>query len=177
MSLTISNPQTFSNSLCGCGWIRTTEVEDSRFTVCPIWPLWNTPNVNVHFLAFSFQLSALKFLMADGLRLTADSLFGASSRTRTNDRWITNLVLYQLSYRGVDFILPTKKRAKVLLFFDMTKYFCKKMQLRGHFFCFCTFNLSFFAFCAGMRSVIDPFDLLEGRMGIYLRCTQGGVTQ
>ena len=29
---------------CGCGWIRTTEVEDSRFTVCPIWPLWNTPN-------------------------------------------------------------------------------------------------------------------------------------
>ena len=25
---------------------------------------------------------------------------GASSRTRTNDRWITNLVLYQLSYRG-----------------------------------------------------------------------------
>ena len=26
--------------------------------------------------------------------------FGASSRTRTNDRWITNLVLYQLSYRG-----------------------------------------------------------------------------
>ena len=24
----------------------------------------------------------------------------ASSRTRTNDRWITNLVLYQLSYRG-----------------------------------------------------------------------------
>ena len=28
-------------------------------------------------------------------------LLGASSRTRTNDRWITNLVLYQLSYRGV----------------------------------------------------------------------------
>ena len=25
----------------------------------------------------------------------------ASSRTRTNDRWITNLVLYQLSYRGI----------------------------------------------------------------------------
>ena len=28
---------------------------------------------------------------------------GASSRTRTNDRWITNLVLYQLSYRGILF--------------------------------------------------------------------------
>ena len=31
----------------GCGWIRTTEVEDSRFTVCPIWPLWNTPFVGI----------------------------------------------------------------------------------------------------------------------------------
>ena len=70
--------------LCGCGWIRTTEVEDSRFTVCPIWPLWNTP---------SFQSSLFKvhYFFACAR---------ASSRTRTNDRWITNLVLYQLSYRG-----------------------------------------------------------------------------
>ena len=29
--------------LSGRRWIRTTEVVDSRFTVCPIWPLWNTP--------------------------------------------------------------------------------------------------------------------------------------
>ena len=28
---------------CGRRWIRTTEVEDSRFTVCPIWPLWYPP--------------------------------------------------------------------------------------------------------------------------------------
>ena len=27
----------------GRGWIRTTEVSDNRFTVCPIWPLWNSP--------------------------------------------------------------------------------------------------------------------------------------
>ena len=27
----------------GSGWIRTTEVEDNRFTVCPLWPLGNTP--------------------------------------------------------------------------------------------------------------------------------------
>ena len=51
----------------------------------------------------------------------------ASSRTRTNDRWITNLVLYQLSYRGITqpfvCIVRTKKRAKVLLFFDIAKYF------------------------------------------------------
>ena len=27
----------------GRWWIRTTEVEDNRFTVCPIWPLWKSP--------------------------------------------------------------------------------------------------------------------------------------
>ena len=31
------------HNLCGRRWIRTTEVEDSRFTVCPIWPLWYSP--------------------------------------------------------------------------------------------------------------------------------------
>ena len=34
------------------------------------------------------------------LEHTRFSKIRASSRTRTNDRWITNLVLYQLSYRG-----------------------------------------------------------------------------
>ncbi len=28
----------------GSGWIRTTEVTDNRFTVCPLWPLGNAPN-------------------------------------------------------------------------------------------------------------------------------------
>ena len=27
----------------GRGWIRTTEAESSRFTVCPLWPLGNSP--------------------------------------------------------------------------------------------------------------------------------------
>ena len=27
----------------GREWIRTTEVEDNRFTVCPLWPLGNSP--------------------------------------------------------------------------------------------------------------------------------------
>ena len=30
-------------SFYGRGWIRTTEAESSRFTVCPHWPLGNTP--------------------------------------------------------------------------------------------------------------------------------------
>ena len=27
----------------GGWWIRTTEVSDNRFTVCPLWPLGNAP--------------------------------------------------------------------------------------------------------------------------------------
>ena len=27
----------------GGWWIRTTEVSDNRFTVCPLWPLGNSP--------------------------------------------------------------------------------------------------------------------------------------
>ncbi len=31
-------------ALVGGGrWIRTTEVRDNRFTVCPLWPLGNSP--------------------------------------------------------------------------------------------------------------------------------------
>ena len=29
--------------LGGSGWIRTTEVTDNRFTVCPLWPLGKSP--------------------------------------------------------------------------------------------------------------------------------------
>ena len=35
--------QKFSFCFGGSGWIRTTEVVDNRFTVCPLWPLGNTP--------------------------------------------------------------------------------------------------------------------------------------
>ena len=54
----------------GGGWIRTIEVVDNRFTVCPLWPLGNSSICN----------------------------FGAGGRTRTPDLLITNQLLYQLSY-------------------------------------------------------------------------------
>ena len=54
----------------GGGWIRTTVGVASRFTVCPLWPLGNTPIWNC----------------------------GAGGRTRTPDLLITNQLLYQLSY-------------------------------------------------------------------------------
>ena len=38
-----SNADICLRSIGGGRWIRTTEVSDNRFTVCPIWPLWNSP--------------------------------------------------------------------------------------------------------------------------------------
>ena len=57
----------------GGGWIRTTEGEASRFTVCPLWPLGYSS-------VFSFGKG------------------GAGGRIRTPDLLITNQLLYQLSY-------------------------------------------------------------------------------
>ena len=59
----------------GGRWIRTTESTANRFTVCPLWPLGNSP--------------ILHFLVEE---------VGAGRRTRTPDLLITNQLLYQLSY-------------------------------------------------------------------------------
>ena len=59
--------------LGGRRWIRTIEAKRNRFTVCPLWPLGNSPICN-------------------------SSVGGAGRRTRTPDLLITNQLLYQLSY-------------------------------------------------------------------------------
>ena len=62
-----------------CGgqrWIRTTEVEDVRFTVWSIWPLWNLPIYSIKW-------------------------GGAGDWTWTHNLLITNQLLCQLSYTGV----------------------------------------------------------------------------
>ena len=58
----------------GGRWIRTTEGIASRFTVCPIWPLWNSPIL---------------------------TCVGAGGRIRTPDLLITNQLLYRLSYTSI----------------------------------------------------------------------------
>ena len=71
----------------GGEWIRTTEVVDNRFTVCPLWPLGNSPtNYEVLYKACPAFLSG------------RTAQFGAGERTRTPDLLITNQLLYQLSY-------------------------------------------------------------------------------
>ena len=62
----------------GGGRIRTIEAIRSRFTVCPLWPLGNSPRYSI----------------------SVECLSGAGRRTRTPDLLITNQLLYQLSYTG-----------------------------------------------------------------------------
>ena len=56
----------------GGRWIRTTEVTDNRFTVCPLWPLGNSPIFT----------------------LLRCGKIGAGRRTRTPDLLITKMRLY-----------------------------------------------------------------------------------
>jgi hypothetical protein len=55
----------------GGRWIRTIEIADNRFTVCPLWPLGNS------------------------------SIIGAGNRNRTYNLLITSQLLYQLSYASL----------------------------------------------------------------------------
>ena len=64
---------------CGCGWIRTTEAEKQQ--------IYSLPHLaTLEHTQFQRSLSESPFTSP-----------GASCRTRTNDRLITNRVLYQLS--------------------------------------------------------------------------------
>ena len=66
----------FCQHFNGRRWIRTTEGSASRFTVCPLWPLGNSPILSIQ-------------------------VGGAGRRIRTPDLLITNQLLYRLSYTGV----------------------------------------------------------------------------
>ena len=88
---------------CGQEWIRTTEVEDSGFTVRPIWPLWNLPvNDNVPFWWITlFEIPDLPVPEPLFPALPENQAPSRASRgTRTPDLLITNQLLYQLSYAG-----------------------------------------------------------------------------
>ena len=61
----------------GWRWIRTTEANCSRFTVCPLWPLGNLPIIQFNI-----------------------KLYKADDRTRTDNLLITNQLLCQLSHVG-----------------------------------------------------------------------------
>ena len=91
----------------GGRWIRTTEVRDNRFTVCPLWPLGNSP-------VFYYIFQSKK------------ALNGAGEGNRTPNLLITNQLLCQLSYTSISavlyhaalrFFLPSVLRRMILYHF------------------------------------------------------------
>ena len=102
-----------------------------------------------------------------------DSLRGSSITLRSVLRFSVGKTSF--TSRGIALIdaVPTKKRAKVLLFFDMTKYFCKKMHFLVVFLVFAIYIL----LCTGVSFVINAFYLLKGRVRIDLGRGKGCVPQ
>ena len=64
----------------GGWWIRTTEVSDNRFTVCPLWPLGNSP---------------IKY--------------GAGERSRTINLLITNQLLCHWATPALNSVTPSQR--------------------------------------------------------------------
>ena len=63
-----ANSATSAHFFGGGWWIRTTEVDDNRFTVCPLWPLGKSSVLILH---------------------------GAGDRNRTYNLLITSQLLYR----------------------------------------------------------------------------------
>ena len=89
--------------LSGGRWIRTIEGIASRFTVCPLWPLGNSPIFTC----------------------------GAGGRTRTPDLLITNQLLYQLSYTSkiTSSIIIPNQYAIVNIFFQKITFLFQAQSL------------------------------------------------
>ena len=100
-SLQKNSPESFG-ALVGEGGFGPPKLKSNRFTVCPLWPLGNSPILNW--------------------------FGGAGGRTRTPDLLITNQLLYQLSYTSfTDYNIISHLRPLVksfLKFFQKT--FCRK---------------------------------------------------
>ena len=77
------------NDTGGRGWIRTTESDADRFTVCSLWPLGN-PTTLYPFGLCQFPDRPFAFSLRE--------ICGAGDGTWTRNHLITSQVLYQLSY-------------------------------------------------------------------------------
>ena len=69
----------------GRGWIRTIEAKRSRFTVCPLWPLGNSPIFLYLILnAFAEIQATAKMELVDGRSLFQKSAVPAAEPPRTS---------------------------------------------------------------------------------------------
>ena len=83
--------------LGGGGRIRTIEANRNRFTVCPLWPLGNSPIWS--FMSESNQQPA--DYKSAALPLSQWSVFGGNNRDRTCDPLLVRQMLSQLSYASI----------------------------------------------------------------------------
>ena len=137
-------------------WIRTTEVRDNRFTVCPLWPLGNSP---VFYCIFQSK----------------KALNGAGEGNRAPNLLITNQLLCQLSYTSISavlyhaalrFFLPSALRRMILYHFAvlLSIPFCDFFR---------TFEKNFFA--AALTQLLYYFNvskdmaisISEGKFNFY----------
>ena len=88
----------------GGGRIRTIEANRNRFTVCPLWPLGNSPIWS--FMSESNQQPA--DYKSAALPLSQWSIFGGNNRDRTCDPLLVRQMLSQLSYASISIKLNFK---------------------------------------------------------------------
>ena len=99
--MTQENPDKIGVLLVGEGGFGPPKLKSNRFTVCPLWPLGNSP------ILFQKNLP------------TDIGKIGAGGRTRTPDLLITNQLLYQLSYTSLtDLIIIPQIKPFVKHFFE-----------------------------------------------------------
>ena len=89
-------------ALVGAGGFEPPKLKSNRFTVCPIWPLWNAPIYDLILInkQIFLQLDSNNIFAYAKIKL-CDSTAGAGGRIRTPDLLITNQLLYQLSYTSL----------------------------------------------------------------------------
>ena len=83
--------ENFERKNGGGRWIRTIEVSDSRFTVCPLWPLGNPTTTLERVKGIEPSQSAWK---ADVLPLNYIRIIGAEDEIRTRDPRLGKAMLY-----------------------------------------------------------------------------------
>ena len=96
--------------------------------------------------------------------------FWVTSGARTHDTRNHNPMLCQLSYSHRIAFFP-KASAKVLLFFDMTKFFCKKKQNYSfcfHFLLFSSIYLAFYTQSSSFKHFTHIIQCMLTRAGIII---------
>ena len=114
----------FTSYIVGGGWwIRTTESNANRFTVCPLWPLGKSSTLE---LVIGIEPTTC-WLQVSCSTVEPHQHIGGNSRTWTCDPMINSHLLYQLSHipmywRIVDLIILLYSSFTTLLFLCLSTF-------------------------------------------------------